>query len=118
MGFFIAKVLDRGVIEFIGPYGISKSLINTSFNISKLDTGVVTTYSLYITLGLLSLLFIVFYPMLTPVYFSFTDLDSSETSLSDGNNLNIFSEIRLFIIYIAALVLVLSSSAPFSPTER
>lgn len=86
----ISKVLDRGVIELVGPYGLSNTLTNTGINIGKLDTGVVTTYSLYITLGLLSLLFLVFAPILI------------DTSL--------FSEIRLVIIYLAALVLVLSPS--------
>ncbi len=90
LGYTISKVLDRGVIELIGPYGLSNVLSNTAFNISKLDTGVITTYSLYITLGLLSLLFLVFAPVL---------LDTS-----------LFSEIRLFIIYLASLVVVLIPS--------
>ena len=61
----ISKVLDRGVIEALGPYGISKVLNQTGNNIAKLDTGIITTYSLYITLGLLTLLFIIFSPILT-----------------------------------------------------
>jgi NADH-ubiquinone oxidoreductase chain 5 len=60
----ISKVLDRGVIEALGPYGISKVLNQTGNNIAKLDTGIITTYSLYITLGLLTLLFIIFSPVL------------------------------------------------------
>src|SRR5580704_10804811 len=54
LGYYISKVLDRGVIELIGPYGLSSTLTDSGINIAKLDTGVVTTYSLYITLGLLS----------------------------------------------------------------
>lgn len=91
LGYIISKVLDRGVIELVGPYGLSNTLTKTGINIGKLDTGVVTTYSLYITLGLLSLLFLVFAPILI------------DTSL--------FSEIRLVIIYLAALVFVLSPSS-------
>ena len=87
-GYFISKVLDRGVIEFVGPYGLSNNLNNTSFNISKLDTGVITTYSLYITLSLLSLVFLVFSPIL---------LDTS-----------MLNEIRLLIIYLASLLLLYS----------
>jgi NADH-ubiquinone oxidoreductase chain 5 len=90
LGYIISKVLDRGIIEMIGPHGLSNNLTNTGKNISNLDTGVITTYSLYITLSLLSLLFIVFAPIL---------LDTS-----------LLVEIRLFIIYLAALVLVLSPS--------
>ena len=86
LGYTISKILDRGIIELIGPYGLSFSLTSTGINIAKLDTGIITTYSLYITLGLLSLLFLVFAPVLisTPL----------------------FSEIRLVIIYLSALVIV------------
>ena len=86
LGYFISKVLDRGVIEFIGPYGLSNTLNNTGIKISKLDTGIITTYSLYITLGLLSLVFLVFAPVL---------LDTS-----------LVNELRLFIIYLATLFLL------------
>ena len=88
LGYYISKVLDRGVIELIGPYGLSSTLTDSGINIAKLDTGVVTTYSLYITLCLLYLLFLVFAPILI------------DTSL--------LTELRLFIIYISALILVIS----------
>ena len=87
IGYTISKVLDRGVIELVGPYGISTVLINAGINIGKLDTGVVTTYSLYITLGLLSLIFLVFAPFLVDTSF--------------------ISEIRLVIIYLACLSTVI-----------
>ena len=45
------KILDKGSIEMIGPYGLEKALITISRNLSKLDTGVVTTYALYILIG-------------------------------------------------------------------
>ncbi|KAG6617976.1 hypothetical protein I3842_Q138200 [Carya illinoinensis] len=48
------KVLDRGSIELVGPYGLEKGLIALSKNISKLDTGVITSYALYILVGLTS----------------------------------------------------------------
>jgi NADH-ubiquinone oxidoreductase chain 5 len=47
LGYTISKVLDRGIIEMIGPHGLSQTLINTGQNISKLDTGVITTFYLY-----------------------------------------------------------------------
>jgi NADH-ubiquinone oxidoreductase chain 5 len=90
LGYSISKVLDRGIIEMVGPYGLSQTLTKTGKNISKLDTGVITTYSIYITLSLLSLIFLIFAPILI------------DTSL--------LNEIRLLIIYIAALVIVLSPS--------
>lgn len=91
LGYTISKILDKGVIEVVGPHGLSSVLISTGLNVSKLDTGVVTTYSLYICLGLLTLLFLVFAPVLL------------ETSL--------LSEIRLFIIYLSSLILVFKTSA-------
>ncbi len=87
LGYIISKVIDRGVIELLGPQGLSNIFTNTGYNISKLDTGVITTYALYITLGLLALLLLVFAPILI------------DTSL--------FNEIRLIIIYFASLIIVL-----------
>ena len=46
------KVIDKGSIELIGPFGLEKGLINLSKNISALDTGVITSYALYILVGL------------------------------------------------------------------
>jgi NADH-ubiquinone oxidoreductase chain 5 len=90
VGYKISKEIDRGAIELLGPYGLTNTFINTGVNIAKLDTGIITTYSLYITIGLLSLLFLIFAPVL---------IDTS-----------MFSEIRLIIIYFASLILVLSPS--------
>lgn len=87
LGYTISKVIDRGIIELLGPLGLSNIFTNTGYNISKLDSGIITTYALYFTLGLLALLFLVFAPVLI------------DTSL--------FSEIRLIIIYFASLIIVL-----------
>ena len=46
------KILDKGSIELIGPYGLEKGLVKLSNNVSKLDTGVITSYALYILVGL------------------------------------------------------------------
>ena len=46
------KVIDKGSIELVGPYGLEKGLVILSRNISKLDTGVITSYALYILVGL------------------------------------------------------------------
>jgi NADH-ubiquinone oxidoreductase chain 5 len=47
------KVLDKGSIEYLGPYGLEKGLLNISNNISRLNTGVITSYALYILVALL-----------------------------------------------------------------
>ena len=54
------KVLDKGSIELIGPFGLEKALINFSKSLTKLSTGVVTSYALYILVGLISFIFIIY----------------------------------------------------------
>ena len=48
------KIIDKGSIELVGPYGLEVGLTTLSKDIAKLDTGVVTTYALYILVGLVS----------------------------------------------------------------
>ena len=47
------KVIDKGSVELLGPYGLEKGLITLSKNIASLDTGVITSYALYILIGLI-----------------------------------------------------------------
>jgi NADH-ubiquinone oxidoreductase chain 5 len=47
------KILDKGSIELLGPYGLEKGLLSLSKNIASLDTGVITSYALYILIGLI-----------------------------------------------------------------
>jgi len=47
------KILDKGSIEYIGPYGLELGLTNLSKSISQLDSGVITSYALYILSGLI-----------------------------------------------------------------
>ena len=47
------KILDKGSVELLGPFGLEKGLVNLSNNISSLDTGVITSYALYILIGLI-----------------------------------------------------------------
>ena len=47
------KILDKGSIELIGPYGLEKSLMTLSKIITIFNTSIVTTYALYILVGLL-----------------------------------------------------------------
>jgi NADH-ubiquinone oxidoreductase chain 5 len=47
------KILDKGSIEYIGPFGLELGLVNLSRNISQLDSGVITSYALYILSGLI-----------------------------------------------------------------
>jgi NADH-ubiquinone oxidoreductase chain 5 len=47
------KVLDKGSVELLGPYGLEKGLIILSKSIASLSRGVITTYALYILIGLI-----------------------------------------------------------------
>ncbi len=48
----INKVLDKGSIELVGPFGLEKGLLILAKNMASLDSGVITTYALYILTGL------------------------------------------------------------------
>jgi len=93
------KVLDKGSIETIGPYGLEKGLLNLSKNIASLDTGVITSYALYILVGL------IFY-ILVPYFFvidnsiiliilfgllNIKTINSSSTTSSSNNTSNLFT---------------------------
>ena len=47
------KVLDKGSVELLGPYGLEKGLVKLSKGLSSLDTSVITSYALYILTGLI-----------------------------------------------------------------
>jgi NADH-ubiquinone oxidoreductase chain 5 len=52
LGSQTTKILDKGSIEWVGPYGIYKIMIWISKTVSSLSKGVVTDYALYILLGI------------------------------------------------------------------
>lgn len=74
------KSLDKGSVEYLGPYGLERGLLSLSNSINSLSTGVVTTYALYILMGL------IFY--ITSLYFSYCD-----------NNLLILIIFTSFVIF-------------------
>ena len=90
LGLITAKVLDRGAIELLGPFGLTNSLSSGSQQIAKLDTGVVTQYALYIMISLISITLLLFVPILT------------DTSLDN------VVDLRLILVYIVGLLFVLA----------
>ena len=56
-----SKSLDKGSVELLGPYGLEKALLALSNSIGNLSTGVVTTYSLYILIGLIFYMTLLYY---------------------------------------------------------
>jgi NADH-ubiquinone oxidoreductase chain 5 len=102
LGYSISKELDRGVIELLGPYGLSKYLVNVSNNLAKLDTGVITTYALYITLALIYLIFLV----LQPVFFYSLETDANLTNLFFVYFFPYGEEFRLFILIVISSLFI------------
>jgi NADH-ubiquinone oxidoreductase chain 5 len=92
-GYTISKVLDRGVIELLGPYGLSILFTNIGKIIAKLDTGIITTYGLYFIIGLIILVLVLFFPLLFE---------------------NILIEPRLIIILLLNILILIYSSNYFS----
>jgi NADH-ubiquinone oxidoreductase chain 5 len=105
-----SKILDKGSVELIGPYGLEMGLFNISKNISKLDTGLVTSYALYILIALVLyvqipyiysedisvlLLILVSLTIVTNTYFSdstyLTDSKLDNDGISE-NNIDVYKE--------------------------
>ena len=62
------KVMDKGSVELFGPYGLEKKLTNLSKFIGNLSTGVVTSYALYILIGLIFYISILYYGIRPDIY--------------------------------------------------
>jgi NADH-ubiquinone oxidoreductase chain 5 len=96
VGHVISKVIDRGVIEMVGPYGFTSVLTNAGRSVGSYDTGVITSYALYIILGLISFIFLLFAPVL---------LQSGAVDSAFGG------DIGLILVYLSALVLLPTAKA-------
>ena len=66
LGGHTTKILDKGAIELIGPFGLEKGLLILSKNIASLETGVITTYALYILSGFVLYILIPFLNLIDP----------------------------------------------------
>jgi len=75
------KILDKGSVEWIGPYGIWSILNKISKNISIVSKGVVTDYAVYILVSVCTILSL----------FSFVDLNI------DSLNINLLTFIIILI---------------------
>jgi len=53
LGGHTTKVIDKGFVELIGPFGLEIRLINISKKLATLDTGPITSYALYLLIGLI-----------------------------------------------------------------
>ena len=53
LGHRLSKVLDRGLLEALGPYGLQQGFIATGLTASQYSTGRLTDYAMYIVLAML-----------------------------------------------------------------
>ena len=61
------KIMDKGSVELFGPLGLQRKLTKFSESINNLSTGVVTSYALYILVGLIFYISILYYPMTSDI---------------------------------------------------
>jgi NADH-ubiquinone oxidoreductase chain 5 len=93
LGGHTTKVLDKGSVELLGPYGLEKGLLRLSKSIANLDTGVITSYALYILIGL------IFY-ILIP-YLNITD--NNILILMIFSLLSILKKLYIYIMYMCIM---------------
>lgn len=91
------KALDKGSVELLGPFGLEKGLNNLSVNIASLDKGVITSYALYIVIGLILYLLLgflsgfdyyLFLLLLILLTLFSNKVDFASSPISTYNNLN------------------------------
>lgn len=95
LGLITSKVLDRGIIEKRGPFGLTDSFYSTSRQVATIDSGVVTSYALYIILGFISLTLLLFVPVLFP---------------GIGGRTDNVGDVRIVLLFATALVFRTSTS--------
>lgn len=64
LGGQVVKIIDKGFAEAFGPYGLECVFLKLSKNVISLQTGIITSYALYILLGLI-------FFMLIPTVFNY-----------------------------------------------
>lgn len=87
------KVIDKGSVEYLGPYGLEKGLLNISNNISRLNTGVITSYALYIMIGLI--FYLLFNSYINNTIITLALLISLSLALSQNSNSTMKSTVIL-----------------------
>jgi NADH-ubiquinone oxidoreductase chain 5 len=78
------KVIDKGSIEYLGPYGLEKGLTNISSSLDNLNTRVIPSYGLYIVLSISIYMFAALFPMNTNAYFVLALVISLSLSLNNS----------------------------------
>ena len=102
------KVLDKGSIELIGPFGLELGLIRLSKNISSLSTGIVTSYALYILMGFVTYLLVTYLTLLnfkSTILLVLIVLSLSIINLDSSSNSNVLESNFFNSLYFYSLKL-------------
>jgi NADH-ubiquinone oxidoreductase chain 5 len=59
IGYILNKEIDKGVLETLGPNGLTTTIIEKSKGLSNKDQGFITRYAMYILLGLIAFITII-----------------------------------------------------------
>jgi NADH-ubiquinone oxidoreductase chain 5 len=54
------KSIDRGIIEILGPFGVSNLIFSLAFNLNKLHTGYIYHYVIYMIFNLIFIVILIF----------------------------------------------------------
>jgi len=83
------KLIDRGIIENLGPFGISKLFYNNSMKLNFLQTGLIYHYAFIMLVGMIGLFIFIGFSSWFGIFF-------------DYNLIFIFLVLIFFILYIEA----------------
>jgi len=97
------KVLDKDSVELIEPFGLEKALLNISRNIADLDSGVITSYALYILIGLLIYMLIPYFSLINSSMFLLIVL-ALYVSLNKGLN-NSYCSNKFISLFVQSIYL-------------
>jgi len=115
IGGIIMKVLDKGSIELLGPHGLERWLLNISKNIHKFSTNIVTSYALFITIGIILLIGISYFIndisttvlLLLIIGFNYIIDKEEEEHIKKWSLLNVLINILVFFIIIINLLIII-----------
>nr|QTK22325.1 NADH dehydrogenase subunit 5 [Pneumocystis sp. 'macacae'] len=68
LGYITSRILDKGCLESLGPWGIVKGLTKLTHVLSLLDTGILRHYAINICLGFLTIMMLGFISINFDVY--------------------------------------------------
>lgn len=96
------KILDKGSIESLGPYGLEKVLMKISKAITNLNTGIVTNYAFYIFIGFIVLISTPFLVnlninMILLIILSVITILNFKNNINNNNNILLESNLSLVL---------------------